>query len=316
MISVEKYQKDQNHIWNKFVENSKNGTFLLDRNYMDYHSDRFIDNSLMFYKDEELIALLPANLKDQTLYSHQGLTYGGLVMSNKIKASQVLEIFDHLINYLRSINITKLIYKKIPYIYHRYPAEEDLYALFRNNAILFRRDIATVIDMRKRMGFSKSKKCGLSKAKQNNLLVKKSDDLQSFLAIEEEVLKQHNAKPVHSREELSALMNNFPDNIKLFASFKDNAMVAGVIIFKESEIVHLQYMANSSLGMEMGGLDIIIQYLLDQEYKNKQYFDFGISTEQQGRYLNEGLISQKEMFGGRAVCYDQYELNIINDPLS
>ena len=310
-MMIRRYQKELKDTWNDFVETSKNGTFLIDRNYMDYHSDRFNDHSLMFYSDKELIALLPANLQDQTLYSHQGLTYGGLIMSNKIKTSQVLEIFDHLINYLRSINITKLIYKKIPYIYHRYPAEEDLYALFRNNAILFRRDISTVINISNKIGFSKSKKCGLSKARQSGVLVKKSDDLESFMTIEKEVLKHHNAKPVHSREELCALIKNFPDNIKLFASFMESKMIAGVIVFEESEIIHLQYMANSALGMEIGGLDVIVKYLLEEEYKDKKYFDFGISTEQHGRFLNEGLISQKEMFGGRAVCYDHYELDIL-----
>jgi hypothetical protein len=310
-MMIRRYQKELKDTWNEFVETSKNGTFLIDRNYMDYHSDRFNDHSLMFYKDEKLIALLPANLKDQTLYSHQGLTYGGLIFDNKIKASQVLEIFDHLINYLRSINITKLIYKKIPYIYHRYPAEEDLYALFRNNAILFRRDISTVINISNKIGFSKSKKCGLSKARQSGVLVKKSDDLDSFMKIEEEVLKNHNTKPVHSNDELRLLMKNFPNNIKLFASFMEDKMVAGVIVFEESEIIHLQYMANSALGMEIGGLDVIVKYLLEEEYKDKKYFDFGISTEQHGRFLNEGLISQKEMFGGRAVCYDHYELDIL-----
>jgi len=268
------------------------------------------------YNNGDLVALLPANIEDGIVYSHQGLTYGGFILNNKIKTSLMLEIFKELIGYLKLNKVQRLIYKAIPHIYHKYGSEEDLYALFINNAKLIRRDIATVIEIDKRLGFSKSKKCGISKAKQNNLLVRVSDDLDSFMKIEEEVLKNHNTKPVHSNDELRLLMKNFPNNIKLFTSFIEDKMVAGVIIFEESEIVHLQYMANSSLGMEMGGLDIIIQYLLDQEYKNKQYFDFGISTEQQGRYLNEGLISQKEMFGGRAVCYDQYELNIINDSLS
>ncbi len=310
MISVVRYNESFKEIWNSFVINSKNSTFLINRNYMDYHSDRFTDNSLMFYKDNQLISLLPANLSDSTLYSHQGLTYGGMVVNSIINISTMLEIFNSLIKFLKSQNIKQLIYKAIPHIYHSYPAEEDLYALFRNNAILFRRDIATVIDINKRIGFSKSKKCGLSKARQNNLSVKKSDDFGSFISIETEVLKRHKTKPVHSLKEIERLKDCFPNNIKLFSSYKDNNMVAGIIVFENKHMVHAQYIANSELGMSLGGLDIIVQYLLESEYKDKKYFDFGISTEQQGYHLNEGLIHQKEMFGGRAICYDQYKINI------
>ncbi len=310
MIEINQYCQNQQNIWNEFVKNSKNGTFLLNRDYMDYHSDRFIDHSLMFYQEKELVALLPANLRDEVLYSHQGLTYGGFIINNKMKASLMLDIFGELIKYLQKNNIRKLVYKAIPYIYHNQPSEEDLYALFKNNASLSRRDIATTIYINKKLGFSKSKKCGLSKARQNNLIVKRSYDWKSFMEIEEITLQKHSARPVHNIEEIKLLANNFPDNIKLFASFKEESMVAGIIIFENKNITHTQYMANSKIGMEIGGLDIIIWYLLEEEYKNKKYFDFGISTEQQGKYLNEGLINQKEMFGGRAICYDHYELNI------
>ena len=51
-----------------------------------------------------------------------------------MKTPLMLEIFEHFFNYLKNKNITKLIYKVIPDIYHKIPAEEDLYALFINNA--------------------------------------------------------------------------------------------------------------------------------------------------------------------------------------
>ena len=79
IINIERYTAEKAAEWDEFVAKSKNGTFLFDRNYMDYHADRFADFSLMFYNDKhKLCALLPANIDDGTLYSHQGLTYGGL----------------------------------------------------------------------------------------------------------------------------------------------------------------------------------------------------------------------------------------------
>ncbi len=46
---------------------------------MDYHSDRFNDHSLVFTRKNRLIGLLPANIKDEALYSHGGLTFGGII---------------------------------------------------------------------------------------------------------------------------------------------------------------------------------------------------------------------------------------------
>ena len=83
MIDIIRYTADRADEWNRFVAQSKNGTFLFDRGYMDYHADRFEDYSLMFFRDGRLFALLPANRDGDTLYSHRGLTYGGLVMDAK-----------------------------------------------------------------------------------------------------------------------------------------------------------------------------------------------------------------------------------------
>ena len=55
---------------------------------------------------------------------------------------------------------------------------------------------------------------------------------------------------------------------------------------------------------------MVMDYLINQQYTDKEYFDFGISTEDNGRYLNEGLITQKQEFGGRGVVYDFYELKV------
>ena len=51
MFEIIRYTPDKANEWNKFIAKSKNGTFLFDRNYMDYHSDRFHDYSLLFYRE-------------------------------------------------------------------------------------------------------------------------------------------------------------------------------------------------------------------------------------------------------------------------
>jgi hypothetical protein len=59
-VHVEQYTADREEEWNDFVRDSKNGTFLFDRRYVEYHGDRFADFSLLVRDDRgRLIALLP-----------------------------------------------------------------------------------------------------------------------------------------------------------------------------------------------------------------------------------------------------------------
>ena len=76
-ITTENYKAEKKQVWDEFIDNSKNGTFMLKRDYMDYHADRFKDFSLMFYEDDKLIAVMPASLHGNEVRSHGGLTYGG-----------------------------------------------------------------------------------------------------------------------------------------------------------------------------------------------------------------------------------------------
>ncbi|GAB1465102.1 hypothetical protein MASR2M54_06020 [Aliarcobacter cryaerophilus] len=311
-MKIEKYSSNYKIIWDKFVKNSKNTHFLFLRDYMEYHSDRFEDFSLMVFDEmDKLITILPSNVKEKVLYSHQGLSFGGFLVDDKMKTETMLEIFDLLKQFLEENNIKKLVYKCIPYIYHIKPSEEDRYALFRNDAKLIRRDVTSTIDLTDQVRYSKGRKWTINKAKKESIQTFQSDDYEIFWELLTGVLESnHEAKPVHTREEIKKLANLFPKNIKLFLAKKDEIIVSGALIYENQNIVHTQYLANSEEGREIGALDLLIDYLIKDIYKNKKYFDFGISNEDAGRYLNTGLIAQKEGFGARAIVHDFYELEI------
>ena len=285
---------------------------MLKRDYMDYHSDRFTDFSLMFYEKDKLIAVMPASLHGVELRSHGGLTYGGIISDRKMTAVIMLELFDALKEFLKNHGIQKLIYKRVPAIYHRYPSDEDLYALFRNNALLTRRDISTCIQMENKINFNERRKRNIKKALKANLIVSQSYDFERYIALVNEVLHTyHDAKAVHSGEELKLLASRFPDVIKLYVASNDqNEMLAGVVIFDTNQTVHTQYIASSSIGRNVGALDLIMDYLINNYSMNKKFFDFGISNENEGWTLNSGLVTQKQEFGGRGIIHDFYELTI------
>ena len=311
MIEVRRYNIADATIWDAFVDASKNGTFMLKRGYMDYHSDRFPDHSMMFYDSDKLAAVLPASQHGTELRSHGGLTYGGLITSTDIRIQQVIEIFSALKEYMQEQNISSLLYKRVPEIYYRYPSDEDLYALYRIGATLVRRDISSTIYLPSKIKFSERRKRGSKQAAKQGIEVKQSTDYAGYINMLSEVLqKYHDTKPVHTANELELLASRFPENIKLYAAYKDDRMLAGVVVFETDNVAHAQYIANSDEGRQCGALDAVMDYLINQQYANKEYFDFGVSTENNGMYLNKGLAMQKQEFGGRGIVYDFYEIRV------
>jgi hypothetical protein len=266
---------------------------------------------LVYDEKGSLAAVLPANLNGDTLYSHQGLTFGGFIVSDTMRTEVMVGIFDELIDYLKKCNIKKMIYKCIPYIYHNKPSEEDRYAIFLNDGKLIRRDVTSTIYLDEEIRYSKGRKWSINKAKKEKIEISESKHYSSFWGILESVLESlHNTKPAHTFKEIEMLAQLFPENIRLFLAYHEGELTSGALIFENESIAHTQYLANSSKGREVGALDLLIDNLIKSVFQGKKYFDFGISNENKGRHLNAGLISQKEGFGARPVVHDFYELKI------
>lgn len=308
-ITVKTYTSQDKTVWDSFVGASKNGVFLFNRDYMEYHQDRFHDHSLLFYKEDRLVGLLPANLSGEVLQSHGGLTFGGVISAYSMKTPLMMEIFNSLIMHCQSLGLREILYKPTPHIYHSIPAEEDLYALYRFNAKLVSRSVSSAILMSHEKHFSDNRRASLRKAKKHNLTVTESNDFEAYMKIlEQNLVERHGVKPVHSVNEIKLLADRFPNNIKLYASFRKDTMLAGIIIYESPNVAHIQYAANSNEGLKLGAQDIVEEYLINERYKDKRFYDFGISTEDHGRVLNSGLIKFKEDFGASAVVYDVYQI--------
>lgn len=310
-MKIIRYDSSKKNEWDSFVDKAKNATFLLLRDYMDYHSDRFTDCSLMAYNDKKLCALLPANINAKgSIVSHGGLTYGGLVLERDTHATDVLEIFQAMAKYMKTeLGANELIYKPIPYIYCTQPSQEDLYALFRMGATLENRTISTTIWNTARQPFSQLRRRKIACAKKNELTFKESNDYKAFWDILTQVLStQHGCTPVHTIGEIELLHSRFPNNIKLYTAEKEGVIIAGTVVYETPLVAHFQYIAASSEGKASGALDGMFAHLIEHVYTNKEYIDFGISTEEGGHTLNEGLIFQKEGFGGRGIVYDTYRI--------
>lgn len=315
-ITVVRYSPSQQGVWDAFVAGCKNATFLFERGYMDYNP-RFTDCSLLFYAGGELVALLPASISGDVLASHAGLTYGGFLVGRNVGAELMLALFASLRAYLQeNTAVARIDYRPVPHIYATYPAEEDLYALFRCNAVLAHRRISSVVWQPSALPFSTLRRRKVKRAVACGFMVVENASYASFWQVlSENLQKEYGAVPVHSLAEIELLAARFPRNIKLYCVADSSAnIVAGTVLYITPRVVRVQYIGSVQAGREGGAVDFLFNHLVHTKYADKEFFDFGTSVEQGGRVLNNGLIFQKEGFGGRAVVYDSYEIDVNSIP--
>lgn len=309
-MDVIRYSSEHIAIWNEHISHSRLPHFMFYREYIEYHSDRFTDHSLIFKNEKGLtVAVFPANEDGSTLYSHQGLSFGGLILLRSATASDVFEIFESFKSWVTETQrFKRIIYKRVPDIYSVQPNQEDLYFLNQIGGRLFRCDLSTAINLRDPLPMQKQRERLAKKAIKSDVVINKSNPSKVWPIIEVVLKSQHNTKPAHSCDEMKKLASAFPENISCWSAEVSNEVIACVVVYITEKVVHAQYIANSDQGREIGALDLLFKELIENQYMDLDYFDFGISTEDQGRILNEGLIRQKQGFGGRGISHEFYEV--------
>ncbi|MDG1761213.1 MAG: GNAT family N-acetyltransferase [Flavobacteriaceae bacterium] len=298
--------------WNEFVDQGKNATFLFHRNFLEYHLDRFEDFSLMVFKKLKLVAVLPANKIGNELFSHQGLSYGGLVFLPTIKFREVVGVVSSVLDYLKDNSIGFLEITLPPFLYHSFLSNELEYLMHILSATLTNRQQLSVIDYSSQLKIDRNRLEGYKKGVKNNLIVKEESAFDSFwnqlLIVNLE--KKFHTRPTHSLEEISRLHTMFPKNIRQFNMYYKDEIVAGTTIFETEHVAHTQYISGSKKFNHLGGLDYLQCHLINEVFSNKKYFDFGSSHPSNDKHVNSGLHFWKEGFGARSIVQNTYKIEI------
>lgn len=304
-------------MWNDFIATAKNATFLHNRDFMDYHSERFQDYSLLIYKAEKLVAVLPANRVGDTLYSHQGLTYGGLIVAQKLKLKDYILLVQELLHFLEKQGILILAVKEMPEFYATYPSQELGYVAQLAKAIITRVDTAAVIDYNNKLPIQSNRLEGLKKAQKQGLMLKEETEFDAFwkYILLPNLAARHDALPTHTLEEIKKLHAKFPENIRQYNVYNKDKIVAGATLFVTQTTAHVQYISANEQKQELGSLDFLFEQLINRTFAHKHYFDFGISNENKGMKLNGGLSYWKECFGARTKLHRFYSFNTANHGL-
>lgn len=314
-LEIKPYAPGDEDAWDRFCDLSPNATLQHTRRFLGYHGERFADRSLLILQDGVLAGVLPAALlpaEPATVASHPGATYGGVVHTGRLRGAAMIDALSAIATHYAHQGCRKLLYKPVPYIYHRRPLQDDLYALFRLDAARVRTDLSCAIDLSDRGEVSKRRQRSLKKA---GRAVTVSDDPELLPALWRvlagNLARKHGARPVHSLDELALLRSRFPERIQVRCGLVDGAVEAGVVFFNAAPAWHAQYIASSERGYEVSALDAVFAAAIGEAAQaGARYFDFGTSNEQAGRVLNEGLYGFKSEFGGGGVAHDYYEIEL------
>ena len=310
------YAQQHESVWDQWCAGSGNATFLHTRRFLGYHGNRYRDLSVLIRESGKVVGVFPAAASPTDaglVVSHPGATFGGIVHQGGLIGMRMEEALTELREHYRNIGYERLLYKAVPHIYTRTLAQDDSYALFRLGAQRARCDLSCTIDLANRQAPSERRRRCLKKAKK---MVTVAGDSTSMLGelwpvIEDNLARKHNLRPAHTLEELALLLDRFPEQITIRCAAVAGRVEAGVVFFNSFNVWHAQYTAASVRGYEVSALDAVFESAIESaQQASARYFDFGVSTEDGGRVLNDGLYRFKSEFGGGGMVHESYELDL------
>ncbi len=312
-LNVRLYRTVDKKEWDNFVSRSHLATFLFQRDFMEYHNDRFSDFSFLIFDDNNLICICPANIINNQVFSHQGLTYGGVLFDEDFNNSKTENILQSVRVFLNKHSITDFYIKGMPEFYEPQHSEVEKKLLLGNNAEIYRKDRVLAIDYSKPFTIHKTKLKNYRKNSNKGFLIEETDDFLLFwnMVLVPRLRDKHNVSPVHSLDEIGLLKSIFSNNIKQFNVYLNNEILAGITIFDKGRVVKSQYGATTIQGEKERALEYLFLYLI-YKYKDegKSFFSMGTVTENNELGYNAGLLKQKEELGCSIYSQEFYRLKI------
>jgi hypothetical protein len=317
-LNVRPYGPPDESTWDDFCMQAMQATLLHTRRFLSYHGDRFTDCSLIIEDNGKCVGLFPAALSpsdNSCVISHPGITYGGVLQRGDLRGERMVIALTEICRHFRVRGVERLTYKVVPSCYHKTPAQDDIYALYRLEATRTRCDLSCTIDIDYRLPVSERRRRSLKKAIKSGVGIVEGFHYLPLLweVLVENLANKHGTNPVHNLDEIVLLANRFPEQISCICAQFDGRVVAGVLLFNTTTVHHAQYIASSETGYAVSALDLVFDYAINlAANQGKRWFDFGISNEQQGKILNDGLYRYKSEFGGGGTAHEFYDLKLVD----
>lgn len=313
------YQEKYEREWDEFVlgNESVNGSFLQSRNFLNYHpEDRFVDKSIIIFNEKDkIIAVCPAceviQGNRKVFFSHKGSTFGGLLISKAYYTTDnVLEIINVLEEVIEQEGFNKIVFKLtsdlfsventdlLQYLltYKGYDEYKELSTYVQLSEI--KSDIISSLRNDKRRSIKKCVKNELEFRSLNT-----EDEIIDFHKILTINLTKFNAKPIHTPDEmLDFYRERLNGIVQFYGVFYKGEQVAGAMMFyfEKTNTLHAQNLS-ANLAYTDFSPSTFLYYSILKQAKELGYekVSWGISTEDQGKDINFGLIRNKESYNSR-----------------
>jgi len=299
-LIVQSYQNDLKAAWDAVVDKSINGTFIHKRDFMEYHGDRFQECSLIFFLDEQAVAILPAEKSSEKVFSYRGLTYAGWIMTERMQGELLSLLIRDTLQYFKLKGFQSLEIRSVPDFFCLGNQAELKHVLNQSKPQLVHNGIFYTTPLPFQV-LDRGRKWGIKKAISQSLRVNESVDFEGFwtTVLEPHLLEKFKNKPVHSLTDISFLKGCFPENIKLFAVYLNEEMIAGTVLFISKNAVHTQYIASNATGRELRALDLLFDVILNRYNRDKAYLSLGTSLDARTGKPIAGLVQWKESLGAK-----------------
>ena len=315
-LLVRPYEARWQGNWDECVRTARNGLFQFERDYMEYHSDRFPDRSMLVTDArEKVVAVLPLHeVEPGVVASHLGLTFGGLVVAGELGLPGVTEAFDALLTDLQGRGERTLVYKTVPHIYHRSPADDDRYCLFHCGARRTRVSVLQCIARQGERRVQTRRRRAAGKARKAGLSAGPSDDWEGvWNLLEARLAERHGARPVHTLREILYLRKLFPEQIVLWTTTgQAEGLVAAVVFFLAGRVARAQYIVSSEQGFGLGALDLLLETAVEELDRRYITLSLGSSNTVGDHGVSRGPVEQKEGFGARSVVAEEHEVDLVS----
>ena len=224
-MELSRFRPSEEKIWDFFVPKTNNGTLFHLRSFLNYHpNSRFNDHSILVRKKGKLFSLFPAVEQiiagKKILFSHPGATVGSFSLPENLSIADALCLGEQLIKYAKGKKFQSIKINLPPNLYQRRLSNYMEYSFFKHGFKYTKREITSILFLEKTIEKTKKKfrpshLRAVRKAKEKNIIVKESQDIEAFYTILKNNLKiRHGVIPTHTLKELKQLFNLFNHDIE------------------------------------------------------------------------------------------------------
>ncbi|MDN3690592.1 GNAT family N-acetyltransferase [Cyclobacterium jeungdonense] len=294
--------------WQEVLQGAPNATLMHQRSFLAYHGNRFQDASVLIYSKNRPVAVFAAHKEGNEVYSHQGLSYAGLI-HKPCSLDQELQLYLQLLRYYEEQGVSRLRIKATPSFYGSGYQESLSYIMHLVQAETSQLELSLAIPLPLKVRH-KGRKATIRQASKSGLEIREEADVGLFWdkLLEPNLQNRYQKKPTHSKDQMRYLKARHPENIRQFTVFKEGVPLAGATVYFTPNCLHTQYLATNEEGRKAHALDWLIHYLCTTQAKGRKYLDFGHSNECAGKKINRELFRWKESFGAQTFVHAHYSL--------